>query len=287
MRTQAQKLGYMEGWISVVLNTALFAVKYWVGVLAGSVAMIADAWHTLSDTLTSAVLILGFWISARRPDRQHPFGHGRAEIIGALVIGTLLAVVGVSFFKESVLRLIHHTPAHFSVMAMLVFGLSGFLKEALAQFSLWAGRKTGSASLRADGWHHRSDAIASALIVLGALTGARWWWMDGAMGMLVSLLILHATYDIFMEASSKLLGEAPEPNLEEKIKAVIKAAAPTVQIPHHFHLHRYGEHIELTFHVRMPPEVNLAFAHSVANAIETAIRAELSMESTIHIEPFL
>jgi len=280
-------LGYLEGWISVVLNTALFAVKYAVGAAAGSISMIADALHTLSDTLTSFVLLLGFWISSRRPDKEHPFGHGRAEIISALIIGVLLAVVGFGFLRESIARLQHRTSAVFNSWAVAVFVLSVVLKEGLAQFSIWAGKKTKSSSLLADGWHHRSDAIASALIVVGALFGTRYWWIDGVMGICVALLILYATYDIMKHAASPLLGEAPDPDLECKVQAIVREQASDVTALHHFHMHRYGEHVELTFHVRLPPEMTLAAAHETATRIERALRDRLNVEATIHTEPYV
>ena len=287
MRSEAQRWGYLEGGLSVILNTGLFALKFWVGTISGSIAMIADAWHTLSDTLTSLVLLLGFWMAARRPDEEHPFGHGRAEIISALIIGALLAVVGFGFLKESVVRLQHQAAATFGPVAMIVFGASVLLKEGLAQFSLWAGRRTNSESLKADGWHHRSDAIASALIVLGGLLGTRFWWLDGVMGICVSLLILYATYDIMKHAASPLLGEAPDGAMERRIQEIVRAVAPNVHALHHFHMHRYGEHVELTFHIRLPADLKLAEAHETTTRIETALRDQLNIEATIHAEPYV
>ncbi|MFH0953514.1 MAG: cation diffusion facilitator family transporter [Verrucomicrobiota bacterium] len=285
MKAETKRLGYIEGWVSVVLNTALFGLKYWVGILCGSIAMIADAWHTLSDTLTSVVVLLGFWIASRKPDEKHPFGHGRAEVIAAVVIGTLLAVVGVRFLQESIMRLLHYRGAVFGVGSIAVFLVSVFLKEGLARFSIWAGRRTGAQSLIADGWHHRSDAVASALIVVGALLGRMAWWIDGVMGILVSLLILYATYDILRDASSSLVGEAADADMEQRIQAILREKAPEGTAPHHFHVHRYGEHVELTFHVRFPPGMTIGEVHAKATAIERAVREELHVEATIHAEP--
>ncbi len=157
MLESSKKLGYTEGIVSIIVNTLLFGIKIWVGLAASSVAMTADAWHTLSDTLTSLVVILGFWISSRPKDEEHPFGHGRAEVIASVVIATLLAVVGVSFFKNSVHELIVRQNANFTTLSLVVFAVSAVIKEGLARFSLWAGKKTKSQSLIADGWHHRSD----------------------------------------------------------------------------------------------------------------------------------
>ncbi|HVO37979.1 MAG TPA: cation diffusion facilitator family transporter [Spirochaetia bacterium] len=285
MQKNAQVLGYAEGWISVVLNTALFGVKYWVGTTYGSVAMVADAWHTLSDTLTSVVVIIGFFIAYRPADKGHPFGHGRAEPIGAVIIATLLGVVAATFLKESVNRLRHFQAASFGMTAVIVFGISVVLKEALAEFSYWAGRKIGSESLRADGWHHRSDAIASAMIVAGALVGRYLWWIDGVMGIAISLLILWATIDILRSAATALLGEKPTKELEDRLGALISRETPTATHFHHLHVHTYGGHRELTFHLDFPPDMRLHEAHVLASRVESAVRRELSAEATIHIEP--
>jgi cation diffusion facilitator family transporter len=281
-----QKYGYLEGWVSIVLNTFLFAVKFWAGGRIGSVSMVADAWHTLSDTLTSAVVIVGFWIMARPPDDRHPFGHARAENIAAIIIGVLLAVVGVFFGWESVQRLLHRQAVSFSLLAILVFLASALFKEGMAQFAFWAGRKSGSQAVKADGWHHRSDAIASALIVVGALLGGRLWWMDGALGVAVSLLIVWAAVDIVRSTSSILLGEAPSEELKRAVLAVVHKEYPPVDDVHHLHLHRYGSAMEITLHLRLPPAMSVGQSHEISRRIEERLRSELKLEPTVHIEPW-
>jgi cation diffusion facilitator family transporter len=285
MDSQKQRLGYIEGWSSAVLNTLLFALKMWVGVVAGSVAMIADAWHTLSDTLTSGVVLVGFWYRGKAGDREHPFGHGRAEVIAAVVISALLGTVGFDFLVDSVKSLLQAHAASYGWFSIAVFGVSVVLKEAMAQFSMWAGRRTESRSLVADGWHHRSDAVASGLIVVGALVGKRVWWIDGALGIGVSVLILHAAFEILKDAASALMGQAPDSGVETKIRAVIEDVAPGISNVHHIHVHRYGDHVEVTLHLHMPEDLPLRDAHTCAGVIESALRSRLGYEPTIHFEP--
>ncbi len=285
MSLSKQKLGYLEGWVSIVLNTLLFGVKYWAGGRIGSVSMVADAWHTLSDTLTSVVVIVGFWIMARPADDRHPFGHARAENIAAIIIGVLLAVVGVFFGYESVQRLLHRQAVTFSLFAILVFVASALLKEGLALFAFWAGKKAGSQAVTADGWHHRSDAIASALIVVGALLGGRLWWMDGALGIGVSLLIIWAAVGIVRDSSSILLGEAPDEEMTRSVLASVRKEYPKVNDVHHLHLHRYGHNVELTLHLRLPPAMSVEQSHEIGRRIEERLRSELKLEPTVHIEP--
>ena len=285
MRLKPQRFGYTEGLLSIGINVLLFGLKYWAGIKSGSVAMIADAWHTMSDTFTSLIILVSFWIAARPADEHHPFGHGRAESIGAIIIGTLLAVVGFTFLKESIMRLLIYQAANFTLRAIIVFGISVIVKESLAQFSLWAGKKIDSQALIADGWHHRSDAIASGLIVVGALVGAHLWWIDGVMGIAVSALILYATYGIFKGAVSSIFGEKPDPTIEAKIRNLVQNIAPSASCIHHVHVHRYGDHVELTLHCKLPSEMNLKEAHDLVTTMEEAIRKELKVEPTIHVEP--
>jgi cation diffusion facilitator family transporter len=285
MQLTKQKLGYLEGWISIVLNTLLFGIKFWAGSRIGSVSMQADAWHTLSDTLTSVVVIIGFWIMAKPADTEHPFGHARSESIAALIIGVLLAIVGVYFGYESLMRILNRQAVSFSLSAILIFGVSIFLKEGLAQFAFWAGRKAGSQAVAADGWHHRSDAIASALIVVGALLGGSLWWVDGALGIGVSLLIVWTAISIVRGTSSTLLGEAIDEEMRRAVLETVRKECPEVNDVHHIHVHRYGNAIELTLHIRVPGSMSVSESHGISMRLEDRLRRDLSMETTVHIEP--
>lgn len=281
----SKKLGYLEGFLSIIVNTSLFIFKIWVGTKSHSISMVADAWHTLSDTFTSIVVIFGFWISAQPKDEQHPFGHGRAEIIAAIIIGTLLAVVGFNFIIDSINNLKNRISANFSIIGLVVFGLSALIKEVLASFSIWAGKKIQSRSLIADGWHHRSDALASIVIVIAAIIGKYLWWIDSALGIIVSILILYTAFDIAKEASNSLLGEKADNLLVDKLNEIIHNIMPELGDAHHIHLHRYGDHLEITLHIRMDKNLDVQSAHDIASLIENKIREELKAEATIHIEP--
>ncbi|HRD03021.1 MAG TPA: cation diffusion facilitator family transporter [Candidatus Saccharicenans sp.] len=283
--SQKKNLGYLEGYISIFLNIGLFILKFIVGRKVGSVAMMADAWHTLSDTLTSMVVIVGFWLASKPADKEHAFGHGKAESVASIVIATLLAVVGGYFFYESVLRLIHHQAMSFSLLAIIVFAISAMLKEALAQFAFWAGKKVNSSSLRADGWHHRSDAVASLLIVVGALFSQRFWWLDGVLGIGVSLLILNAGLTIIRSSASYLIGESPSDEVVKRVKASVEALFPQLEGIHHLHVHNYGEHSEVTAHLKVPGDMRVDKAHEIATKVEELMKKEFEGDVTIHVEP--
>jgi len=280
-------IGYLEGTISIIINTILFGFKYWVGIKTFSIAIIADAWHTLSDSLTSLVVIIGFKVSSRPADKKHPYGHGQAEIISSIIIGTLLAVVGVNFLIASIQRFINHQSAVYENLAVIVFIISVIVKEGLAQFSLRFGKKINSRSLIADGWHHRSDAIVSLLVLVGIFMGAHFWWVDSIMGVVVSLVIFYTTYTILKESISTLIGEEPAEAFEAEIRKIVTNSVSHDVELHHLHSHKYGDNKELTFHIRLSADMRLEDAHRIAEKLEKKIKEEMNIETTIHLEPII
>ncbi|MBR9998322.1 MAG: cation transporter [Cyclobacteriaceae bacterium] len=273
------------GWISIFTNIFLFVIKYWVGFVSGSVALIADAWHTLSDSISSIALIIGLKLSKAPPDKEHPYGHGRAELISTLVIGFILGMIGLSFVKDSLDRLVQEQSVTFGFWAKAVTITSILGKEALAQLSFYIGRKNESPSLRADGWHHRSDALSSLIILAGIFLGGKIWWMDGVLGLIVAGLILYSGFDIIKKAWDDMLGKSADEATTLKLKKVVKGMFNNEIHLHHVHMHIYGDHKELTFHIKLPPDMSLKEAHDIANKIEHKVRREMKIEATIHMEP--
>ena len=282
---ERKKLVYQQGWVSIFANGLLFVSKYWVGVASGSIALMADAWHSLSDSLTSLIVIVGAKISSKPPDDEHPFGHGRAELIASIIIGVILGFVGFEFAKESISKLVNREGVQYGAAALWVIIISILVNELLAQYAFWIGRKTGNPSLRADGWHHRSDALSSVIILVGIFFAKYFWWIDGVLGFIVSVMLFYAAYDIIKDGTNPLLGEKPEEDLLRELKKIANETAGMETHLHHVHMHRYGEHMELTMHIKLPKETTLKNAHKIADDIEMEIARKLSMEATIHMEP--
>ncbi|MCK4345369.1 MAG: cation diffusion facilitator family transporter, partial [Bacteroidales bacterium] len=144
------RLGLIEGWLSIVFNVFLFGLKYWAGIVTGSIAIIADAWHTISDSFSSVIILIGFKLASKPPDKEHPFGHGRAELISSLVVGIILGLIGFNFLTESIVRIKEHQAVEFGNFAIVVMLISIIIKEGMAQYASWASKKIGSKSLKAD-----------------------------------------------------------------------------------------------------------------------------------------
>lgn len=284
MKNDSNKLAIKEGWLAIIGNTLLFGLKYWAGIVTGSVALIADAWHTLTDTVSSAIVIISAKVSNTPADKEHPFGHGRADLVSSVIIGVLLFVIGFEFILKSIAQLKGGETVVFGKVALIVTIVSIIVKELLAQYAFWAARKTDSAILKADGWHHRTDALSSIIVLIGIFLGKFFWWIDGVLGILIALMIFYAAYEIMRDSVNRLMGETPDDKLILKINQLIVNLEMDV-CPHHFHIHKYGNHSELTFHILLSPNISLEEAHNQANKIEQAIRTELNIESTIHMEP--
>ena len=279
------KAGYTQGIVSILVNTGLFALKMWAGIVSGSIALTADAWHTLSDSISSIVVVIAVKLSSRKPDKEHPFGHGRWEQIAALFIGFLLALIAYDFLRDSILLFKNREAANFGLLAIIVTVVSVIVKEALAQYAFYIGKKTDNVSIKADGWHHRTDALSSVVVLIGILFAKKFWWIDSVLGGVIAIMLFYATYEIVKEAIGKLLGEKPSAELIEKVEKAINSVYQGDVKPHHYHIHNYVAHQELTFHIKLDNNLSLFEAHKVATDIEDKVYKLYGIIATIHIEP--
>lgn len=279
------KLAKWEAWIAIVGNILLFLYKFYVARLIGSAAVAADAWHTLSDSLSSLVLLIGIRIADRPPDKEHPYGHGRAELIAALLIGTMLAALGLEFLGAGIEKLTHHESVVYGKAAIIAMVATVVVKEAMAQFAFWASRRTGMISLAADAHHHRSDAISSIIILAGILVGSSFWWLDGVLTLIVTGFIFQAAWRTLADASTQILGREPDKKFVADLETICRERLGNDVGVHHVHLHSYGAHREVTFHILLPGNCSLEQAHEASRRVESDVRRILGCRATIHVEP--
>ena len=275
----------LEGSISIIVNIVLFVFKYIIGISTGSIAIIADAWHTLSDCVSSVIVIIGGIYSKKPADKSHPFGHGRIELITNFVIGIILLYIAYGFAKDGIIKFISKGSTQFGLSSLIIIIVSIVIKEALAQFSFWAGKKVNSISLISDGWHHRTDSISSIVILIGIFFGKYFWWIDSVLAIIVAIIIFITAIKILASTFSTMIGEEPKPEIIENIKKIAESMSGiNEETFHHFHLHRYGSHTEITFHMYFPRETSVYNAHNAVTKLEDKIREDMSIEATIHIE---
>lgn len=274
-----------EGWISIIGNTVLFGIKYWAGIVTGSLALIADAWHTMSDTVSSIIVLIAAKVSRKPADDDHPFGHGRAEHIAAIIIGVLLAIIAFDFIVGAIEKFSSKEKTIFGTIAWVVTIISILAKEAMAQYAFWAAKKTNSSILKADAWHHRSDALSSIVILIGLTVGNYFWWTDSVLSFIVALMIGYTSYEILSKEITSLLGESPDDQLLISIRETAQNACDQPIYLHHIHIHNYGQHSEMSCHIKLPPKMPLEDAHDICTKIENAIEGKFGYISTIHPEP--
>lgn len=281
-----KRCGFFEGIFSVIVNLVLFAIKLILGITVKSVALLADAVHSLSDVITSLLVIFGIRLASKPPDRRHPFGHGRADLVTSIVISCLLIVVAWEFFLSGYHRLRAPVPIHTNWLIISFLMVSILAKEFLYQLSAGLGKAVQSPTLIADAWHHRSDAISTVLVLIGFvffLFGA--YSLDGIMGMGVAVLICLTAISIIRRSASALLGEAPSPYFLEKIKDITLSCRGVTNV-HHIHVHDYGGQTEITVHIRLRPDMHLDAAHEKASEVEQCIKDNVhGAEVTVHVEP--
>lgn len=281
---QRTRQGMLVAITILIANTLLVILKYWVGLQLSSVAIMAEAWHGLSDSLTTIIVLVGFKMASKPADKEHPFGHGRMEVISSLIIALVLFLVVFNFFVEATNRLIQRQSVQYTQTALIIFIISLAVKELMAQVSIRVGRKIKSDSLISDGWHHRSDAFASLIVVVGIFLNPYFWWIDGVMGIIISLIIAKIAIDILRDTISRLIGEKPEESFIRELEKIVRENTFKDVKLHHVHLHKYGNHRELTLHIVLPKDMKLDKAHQIATDLEKIINTEMSVDTTIHVE---
>jgi cation diffusion facilitator family transporter len=274
-----------EGWISITGNLVLFALKYYAGIVTGSLALIADAWHTLSDSVSSVIVLIGGKISTKPADHDHPFGHGRAEHIASVIIGVLLAIIAFDFVVGAVNKFSTREQTFFGLFAWIATIVSILVKEGMAQYAFWAAKESGSSVLKADGWHHRTDALSSVIILIGIALGNTFWWTDAVLSFIVAIMIGWASYQILAAEINSLLGEGPSDELVASIHQTIKEKCNRPLHLHHIHIHTYGRHTEFSCHIKLPPDMSLNEAHEICTRVEKIMLDQFGFVSTVHAEP--
>jgi cation diffusion facilitator family transporter len=279
------KAQYTEGIVSIIINTLLWAAKFWAGIAIGSIALIADSWHTLSDSISSVVVIIAGKLASKESDKEHPFGHGRWELISSMFVAFLLGIVGYQFLTDSIGRFMSRESVVYGTTAVVVIAISIIIKELLAQYAFYIARKTDNTIVKADGWHHRSDALAAVVVLIGMIVAKHFWWMDSVLGMFCAAVLFYVAFEIMKESITKLLGEAPEQELIDRIMEEINAVNKNDLKIHHIHLHNYISQKEMTLHIRLDENMTIKEGHKIATAIENLIKEKFNVVATIHLEP--
>ena len=277
--------GHLEAWVSIIINAVLFAVKLALGLMVNSLALIADAVHTVSDVATAMVVLFGFKIAGKPADKEHPFGHGRAEYVATLIIALMLGVIGFEFIKSAAERIFAPAQVTAGWGTLAVIAATIGVKLWLGRFSNYLGIQIQSSTLAADAWHHRSDAISSGLVLL-AVGGSALGYpiLDGVGGLLVGLYLIWSGVSIARQVIDPLLGEPPAPELVQKIRRICSQHEQVLDA-HDITVHHYGQHMYIGAHVEVGMEHSAQAAHDIAEDVTTRLKEQLGAYAIVHIDP--
>ena len=238
-----KQYGMLSGVLGIICNILLFAVKITVGIIINSVAVISDAFNNLSDMTSTVISILGIRLSSKKPDKDHPYGHGRFEYISALIVSFLIMLVGFELIKSSVTSIFNPAEeSSFSILSVVFLCLSIPVKFFMYGFNSFLGKKINSTVLLATAADSLNDCIATGAVIVSAVVdglGLLPFRIDGYVGAIVSLLIMKAGFDVAKNTSDRLLGQAPDEELLRKIKETVLSAPEIVDI-HDLNAHDYG-----------------------------------------------
>ena len=283
-----QAYGQLCGVVGIGLNLLLFAVKFFAGTLSGSIAITADAFNNLSDAGSSLVTLLGFRLAGRKPDPEHPFGHGRMEYISGLVVAGLILLMGVELFKSSLKKILQPEAIVSSPLVLLILALSVAVKLYMFYYNRAIGKRIKSSAMTATATDSLSDAVSTTAVLVATLvaqfTGLN---IDGWVGMLVALFILFSAYKAAKETLSPLLGQTPEPEFVEHIQQIV-LSYPEVQNVHDLVVHDYGPgRVMISLHAEVPADGILLQLLDVIDNIEHRLQKELGCVAVIHMDPIV
>lgn len=281
-----QRYGMIAGATGIVLNLLLCAAKMFAGVISGSVALTADAFNNLSDAGSSIITLVGFRLAGKKPDPDHPFGHGRAEYITGLLISVIILFLGIELMQSSVNKILDPQPVIFSGTAAAILIAAILVKLFLWYFNRTLSRKLSSAAMAATAADSLSDCFATLAVLLSMLVGHFTGWMiDGWCGAAVSVFIFIAGFRSAKETIEPLLGHAPDHDLIHAIEEEVLSYPEIIGI-HDLIVHDYGPGRKIiSLHAEVPADGNLLQLHDTIDLAERTLQDKLNCTAVIHMDP--
>ncbi len=286
-----ERYGTFASILGVAVNVFLATLKLLVGIISGSIAIIADSLNNYSDAGSSIVSFVSFKIAAKPADRDHPFGHARIEYVCSMIVSFLILLVGVELFSESVTSLFAEEKevTQISVFTCIVLGASIILKLWLALFYKGVSKTINSSVIAASGTDSIFDAISTAAVfvasIVVSITGL--WFIDSIVGMVVAVMIILAGVRILNETKNSILGEAPTAELIKNIMQIVERY-PEILDVHDMIVHNYGPNRFIaSFHAEVDGKADIYMLHDTIDVVEREINHELGILCTVHMDPIV
>ncbi len=278
--------GRVAGIVGIVANLLLSALKLFVGTVSNSVSVTADALNNITDAGSSVITLIGFRLSEKPADEDHPYGHARTEYITGLIISFLILLIGFEILKSSVIKIFNPEPGEFHIPALIILAASIAAKLWLSLFNKKLSKAIKSQALEATAADSRNDAISTSAVLIAALiskfTGID---LDAYMGVLVAIFILVSGIKLVKETVSPLLGQAPSKELFELIESRIMTYDNVLGV-HDLMVHSYGPGCYFaSAHIEMDARIDVLSCHDVLDAIERDLKENDNIHIVVHLDP--
>ena len=281
-----ERYGNFTSIVGILSNIVLCAVKILIGVVANSIAIIADGFNNLADASSSVITLVGFKLAAAPEDEEHPYGHARIEYLTGLLVSAIIIILGFELLKTSFDKILHPEAADFSYVTLGVLVVAILIKLWQAGFYVAAGKRINSVALSAAGADSRNDVISTTAVLISALI-AKFFdlQLDGIMGCLVALFIMWSGIQLVRETSSPLLGEAPDPELVDAIMDGINKHDGVIGI-HDLMVHNYGPgRVFASVHIEIDADSDIMECHDMIDNIERDLSRDLKIHLVVHMDP--
>lgn len=265
------------------------------GMISGSKALLADALHSASDIVSSVVILFAVKIANKPPDEEHPYGHGKAENVAAIIVALLLIIVGIEISISSFKVFLGETPSAPTSIALMIVLASIVLKELLFQYKFRVGKRHKSSALIADAWHHRSDSLSSIAVLIGvscAMMGEKFGikaliYGDALAGIVVSAIVIKVGYDLAKEASGIMMEEVlHEEEITPYIKAVYKVKG--VKRVDQMLARTHGRYLIIDLKISVNPQITVREGHDIAYKIRKVLIEDFQEveDVLVHVNPY-
>ena len=280
------RYGFLSSSVGIICNIILFGVKYLMGIISGSIAIISDAFNNLSDAGNCVMTLFAYKLAGKPADKDHPFGHGRIEYIASLIVSAVILFVGVDLFKTSIDKVINPEEVQFSTVVLVSLIVSILIKFWMAHFNNVLGKKINSSVMLATAKDSLSDCIATAASVVAIISSLFTTLpVDGVMGIVVSAFILKAGYEIIKDTVDLLIGKPADKETVDAIKEIIFSSESILGI-HDMIIHSYGPGVTFgSLHVEVSSSEDILKIHDIIDNLEQKVYESLKIILTIHMDP--
>ncbi len=285
-----KKLAYKVSAVSIAVNTALTAFKLFAGIFANSAAMVSDAAHSASDILSTVIVIAGVKAASKASDSEHRYGHERMECVAAILLAVLLLATSVGIGYSAVIKIFDGSYTDLptpGLLALIAAAVSIVCKELMFQFTNRAAKKINSAALKADAWHHRSDALSSVGSLLGIYAARNGYPVaDPVVSIVICIIIAKAAVGIFKDALDKMVDKSCDAETVERMERLALSQENVIDVDD-IRTRIFGSRVYVDMEICCDGELTLTEAHRIAENVRAALEGEFPLikHCMVHVNP--